>query len=292
MGIKGLKKVLEAHKLVKEITLADLRGRTVGVDVSLMVYQLYAIGLKTGLSYNTETGEKGSGQNYHHITGMFYKTIKLLQSGITPVYFFDGPPPAAKAAELDARRAVRQFNVPGSAFDQVREICDLMGIEYVISPSEAEAQAVRCQLNGQIYGVLTEDTDVVPLGGLQIIIPTKGPIKTIDGSEVPGGLGLTKDQFIDFCILCGCDYSTTLPGIGPQTALKALRAGKKVEDLAKDPPAGFNLEDARAHLRAPVVNADVRLVGRSPMSPGLVDRLVYYGMNRARVEKSLAKLSA
>jgi flap endonuclease-1 len=287
MGIKGLKKIMASHGLVKTAQLSDLRGRTVGVDVSLMVYQLYAIGLKTGLSHDVGEGS----QTYHHIVGMFYKTVKLLQMGITPVYFFDGPPPTEKAAELEARRATRQFNVPGSAFEQVREICDLMGVEYVISPSEAEAQAVRCQLDGQIYGVLTEDADVIALGGRQIIIPAKGPVNIIDGAEAPAAMGLTRSQFVDFCILCGCDYSTTLPGVGPSTAIKLLKQFGDIESIPRDHPAGFDYRAARTHLTSPVVNAGVKLTGRTPMSPGLTDRLVYYGMSRDRIEKSLKKLA-
>lgn len=29
------------------------------------------------------------------------------------------------------------------------------------------------------------------------------------------GLGLTPDQFVDLCILCGCDYCGTIKGTVP-----------------------------------------------------------------------------
>lgn len=32
------------------------------------------------------------------------------------------------------------------------------------------------------------------------------------GSQVLEGLGITADQFIDVCILCGCDYCGTIRG--------------------------------------------------------------------------------
>jgi hypothetical protein len=35
-----------------------------------------------------------------------------------------------------------------------------------------------------------------------------------------------QDQFIDFCILCGCDYAGTIKGIGPAKALKAIQVGE------------------------------------------------------------------
>merc|ERR1719401_2407780 len=35
-------------------------------------------------------------------------------------------------------------------------------------------------------------------------------------------LNISMDQFIDFCILSGCDYCDTLKGVGPSTAIKML----------------------------------------------------------------------
>ncbi len=31
-------------------------------------------------------------------------------------------------------------------------------------------------------------------------------------AQVLEGLGLTSDQFVDLCILCGCDYCGTIKG--------------------------------------------------------------------------------
>ena len=35
-------------------------------------------------------------------------------------------------------------------------------------------------------------------------------------------LGLTMDEFIDVCILCGCDYCENIKGIGPVSAVKLV----------------------------------------------------------------------
>jgi len=42
----------------------------------------------------------------------------------------------------------------------------------------------------------------------------KLPITEIDYAKVLNGLQLTADEFIDLCILCGCDYTNTIRGIG------------------------------------------------------------------------------
>lgn len=40
--------------------------------------------------------------------GTFYRTIRLLENGIKPVYVFDGKPPKMKSSELEKRADRRQ----------------------------------------------------------------------------------------------------------------------------------------------------------------------------------------
>lgn len=35
-----------------------------------------------------------------HLMGMFYRTIRMLENGIKPVYVFDGKPPEMKSGEV------------------------------------------------------------------------------------------------------------------------------------------------------------------------------------------------
>lgn len=42
-----------------------------------------------------------------HLVGFFYRTIRLLENGIKPVFVFDGKPPVMKGGEL-AKRAERR----------------------------------------------------------------------------------------------------------------------------------------------------------------------------------------
>lgn len=40
-----------------------------------------------------------------HLQGMFFRTARMLEAGVKPVYVFDGMPPAAKKEELARRWA-------------------------------------------------------------------------------------------------------------------------------------------------------------------------------------------
>lgn len=37
---------------------------------------------------------------YSHLMGMFYRSIRMLENGIKPVYVFDGKPPDMKSGEV------------------------------------------------------------------------------------------------------------------------------------------------------------------------------------------------
>jgi flap endonuclease-1 len=45
---------------------------------------------------------------------------------------------------------------------------------------------------------------------------------------------LTHAQFVDLCILLGCDYCDSIKGIGPKTALKLVREHGDIETILKN----------------------------------------------------------
>ncbi|TFK65373.1 hypothetical protein BDN72DRAFT_203637, partial [Pluteus cervinus] len=51
----------------------------------------------------------------------------------------------------------------------------------------------------------------------------KQPISEINLQIALDGLDMTMSQFIDLCILLGCDYLEPIRGIGPKSALKLMR---------------------------------------------------------------------
>lgn len=59
------------------------------------------------------------------------------------------------------------------------------------------------------------------------------PIMEIDYERMIEGLDLDHDQFVDLCILCGCDYTDTIKGVGPKIALRLLRQHTNIEGVIK-----------------------------------------------------------
>lgn len=44
-------------------------------------------------------------------------------------------------------------------------------------------------------------------------------------------LGLTEDEFVDMCILCGCDYVPRVSGVGPVKAFKLIQDHRSMENI-------------------------------------------------------------
>ena len=59
-------------------------------------------------------------------------------------------------------------------------------------------------------------------------------------------MGLSNDEFIDLCILCGCDYAERIPGVGPKTALNLIKQHKNIEAIIKH----LNDEEAKKSRKA------------------------------------------
>ena len=44
-----------------------------------------------------------------HLSGLFYRTINMLEKGVKPIYVFDGDPPALKKRVLEKRAEVKEI---------------------------------------------------------------------------------------------------------------------------------------------------------------------------------------
>ncbi|RKP06043.1 5'-3' exonuclease [Thamnocephalis sphaerospora] len=64
-------------------------------------------------------------------------------------------------------------------------------------------------------------------------------------------LGMTRAQFVDMCILCGTDFSSTLEKVGPIRAVELIQKHGSIEKILeavgeKHPPReGFDFAQAR-----------------------------------------------
>jgi flap endonuclease-1 len=106
----------------------------------------------------------------------------------------------------------------------VQALCKILYIPFVFARQEAESYASYLCQTGQVDAVVTEDTDTLTYGASVWLssITHEGWCTEIRLDDIYKETGLNASQFIDFCILCGCDYNESLKGVGPVSAYKAM----------------------------------------------------------------------
>lgn len=168
------------------------------------------------------------GETTSHLMGTFYRTIRLLENGIKPIYVFDGKPPDMKAGELtkraekreEAQKQLDKATEAGDAADmdkfnrrlvrvtkhhneEARELLKLMGVPYIEAPCEAEAQCAAMVKAGKIYATATEDMDALTFGTTTLLRhltfseARKMPVQEFNYEKVLKGLEFTKEQVSD-----------------------------------------------------------------------------------------------
>ncbi|KAI9207101.1 PIN domain-like protein [Polychytrium aggregatum] len=329
MGIHGLSKVLgdNAESSMKENEIKNYFGRKVAIDASMSIYQfLIAVRQQDGMQLSNEFGETTS-----HLMGMFYRTIRMVENGIKPCYVFDGKPPDMKSSELqkrgerraEAQKAAEVAKEEGDAEAaekyerrtvkvtkehnaECQKLLKLMGIPYIEAPSEAEAQCAALAKAGKVYAAGSEDMDTLTFGSpvllrrLTFSEARKLPISEVHLDRVLEGLGFTMDQFIDLCILLGCDYCDSIKGIGPHRAVALIREHGSIEKIlenldTKKYPVSENwpYQQARELFRNPEVldPSTIDLKWEQPDEEGLVEFMVKEkSFNEDRIRGGAKKL--
>ena len=257
MGIKGLTQLIKKNspESIQHNALYTMKDKRVAIDTSIFLYKsLMNVRSKGDYLRNTD------GKVVSHIQGLYYKTNQLLTLGITPIYIFDGKPPQEKRDCINARvkkaeeNKVKMENTTDSEekktlekgtirikkeyIDDLKHLFTLMGVSYIHANGEAEAYASELCRLGFVDAVMTEDMDTLSYGCPLMIrgcidksIKRSDVVTVFDFKKIIEDLKLTHDEFIDMCILCGCDYCPTIPKVGPIRALKYIQKYKTIENL-------------------------------------------------------------
>ncbi|RKP24721.1 PIN domain-like protein, partial [Syncephalis pseudoplumigaleata] len=146
----------------------------------------------------------------------------------------------------------RSLDVTPLMARQLIEVLRKENIKYVVAPYEADAQLAYLSLTGVVAAVITEDSDSLVFGCSRVIFKMDQygygmEIKRADFASNSGISlhGWTDADFRRWCILSGCDYLKSLPGMGLKRAHKYVKMYKTLDQVLngvkKD---GFPVTDA------------------------------------------------
>jgi flap endonuclease-1 len=131
--------------------------------------------------------------------------------------------------------------------EMVKEICEYLGIPCIRALTEAETLCAVMCYKGIVDAVISEDSDVlcykcpILLSHIDLKNETFSEIRY---KNLVQKLDLTEEQFLDFCIMCGCDYNSRIKlplsktnktgrqtGIGPAKAYKLIKEHGTIENI-------------------------------------------------------------
>ncbi len=310
-----------------EIELKELNGKVIAIDAFNTLYQfLSIIRQMDGTPLVDDRGEVTS-----HLSGIIYRVTNLVEQGVKPAFVFDGRPPSFKAETIKARVEIREAakqmyeaaKAAGSAdaykyaqastsinaqiIKDSKELLGLMGIPYLVAPSEGEAQASYMVSKGAADYVGSQDFDSLLFGAPHTVrniaitgkrkLPRKGIYvevkpETIELEEVLRTLDVTRDQLIDMGILIGTDYNPGIYKVGPKTALKLVKKHSSMQEiLAELGQTIENYESIKDFFLHPPTTDDYSIKWGKP-EPDKIKHFLCdeHSFSRERVDKVLERL--
>ena len=271
MGVQ-LTGIIEA----KELSLEQLFDKAIAVDAFNWLYQFLSI-----IRQPDGTPLKDSRGNItSHLSGLYYRTLRLMEAGIMSVYVFDGKPPEFKQQTAEHRRdvraearrewtaalqrgdleAARKFaqrssELTGSMIEDSRQLLDAMGLPAIQAVSEGEALCAAMAKKGDVFATATQDYDSLLFGCPVLVrnLSITGKKKRGDAyitvnpemimlNDALDALGITQEQLITLGILVGTDYNPGgVAGYGPKRALELVREKKTLGAVLEVVPWDFDV---------------------------------------------------
>ncbi|GMP74034.1 hypothetical protein CsSME_00031571 [Camellia sinensis var. sinensis] len=128
---------------------------------------------------------------------------------------------------------------PSVAYELI-QVLKQENVGYVVAPYEADAQMTFLAVSKMVDAVVTEDSDLIAFGCPRIIYKMD---KFGQGVEFRYSMlqqnselnltGFTRQMLLEMCILSGCDYLQSLPGMGLKKAHALVKKFKCHEKVIK-----------------------------------------------------------
>lgn len=310
----------------KETLGWDQLGGTAAIDAYNALYQfLSGIRQPDGTPLMDDDGHITS-----HLSGLLFRTANLVEKNITPVYVFDGKPPAFKEATLAERRIIREnakdsweravkegdeetarkyamasSKVDAYVINSSKELLTALGIPWIQAPEEGEAQSAYMAAAGDVTYAVSQDYDSLLFGTPKLLrnLTVSGK-RRMHGKYVPvyperliledvlHGLGMSRVELIAAALLIGTDYNSGVKGVGPKTAVKIVRDGKFAERITESENAA-DPEDLIRYFLDPPVEKNYTIAKKSPVQEKVFEILCEeHGFSEERVSAGLERLGA
>ncbi|XP_049874558.1 exonuclease 1 isoform X2 [Pectinophora gossypiella] len=263
MGITGLIPFLE--KASRRANVDEFSGCTVAIDSYCWLHK--------GAFACADKLVRGEDTDIHIKYCLKYVTM-LLSKNIKPILVFDGRHLPAKAMTESKRRESRDISKKRAAellslgkIEEARSYmrrsvdithsmalklikeCRKRNVDCIVAPYEADSQLAYLNVKKFAHLVITEDSDLILFGCTKVLfkMDLDGSGTLVDTTKLPLVMkcpieNYTFDKFRQMCIMSGCDYLASLPGIGLAKARQFITATQdpNIANALRKLPSYFN----------------------------------------------------
>jgi len=128
------------------------------------------------------------------------------------------------------------LSYPEKGFEDLQKAIDEAGFPYIEAENDAEKLCSILTQKGIADFVYTKDFDAVVFGSSAVIRSgnSDGTFSVIIPDLIILGSGLSKQSFIEYCILLGCDYNERIKGFGPKKAFKLISENETIHNFLQN----------------------------------------------------------
>lgn len=212
----------------------------------------------------------------------------------------------APQAEIDAvsqqiKKLTKQIViVTKETHIEIRDLLRYLGFIVIESNGEAEATCAYLQNKGVVDFTYSDDSDALVLGCKKVLRTDTSPnyFLEFDLDIALNCLELTYAQFVDLCILCGCDYCPTIHKMNCETSYLLIKKYGSIENILQneklDIPHNFNYEVARKMFKNDISFNIEDINSRHIPIPNIVtftDFLIKRGFTRSYIRNYIKKFT-
>ena len=302
------------------IEMRELDGKILTVDASNLIYKF----LTTMRQGDGSPLRDLNGNITSHLNGIMFQTSTLIDLNIKPIYVFDGKAPILKkktqqerievkkeseAKYLKAKEvgdtekarkyAARTAQLTHEILESSKKLLELMGVPYVESITEGEAQAAYMAKRSDAWAVVSQDYDCLLFGAPRVIrnfrlTKSNYEMEIISLQKTLDELKLTQQELVDAAILVGTDFNEGCYGVGAKTAIKLIHEYKNVENVLKNTKYSMddsNVDEIREIFLNPQIQEYYDTTFKKPKKDELMDFLCGdHDFDEVRTEHAIAKI--
>ena len=115
--------------------------------------------------------------------------------------------------------------------DNIKELCILMNIPFIYAIGEADYMCAKLYKENLIDGCLSNDMDILTFGCYNLIKFNKKEVIEYNLKYILSELELTYEEFIDMCLLFGCDYIKKKNRMKPEKSFNLIKQYHCIENI-------------------------------------------------------------